>query len=416
MLNNKLKEKFELFEEIDRISSNENTKQSSFKNKDSFSFNEANNSYINQASNFIHMGNYLKNLNKNDNFNFSFNKKDNSKIENLKEKFPSKNQNIMTSKERSKEKNPEEFVFQFFYDEQNNSLKNNKKGKSPYNNSTFNKKDRMKNNNKPVRHKLINYRQSKQYYKENQNLSSNDINTQLMNYKSMLTRSSNCSNKERNIKSKENSPRVKRLIKKLYDEGLQDKRKREMIYKENLSKKNEEYKKYSFQPNKKNIKTKNKKEKNQSIKLSKLNEKFYSKQIEWKNKKEKENSQKKKSKEETYYNQFSFKPNISQEYIADDVKMIKRNLYDMNNYILKRRNQIRYKKDDGFKLRDYKQIESNLEDNKYREPLTERIYYRNKNELNTPFVATNKIKFNYSKNDFLKAVKHLHDEIRNLNL
>ena len=134
------------------------------------------------------------------------------------------------------------------------------------------------------------------------------------------------------------------------------------------------------------------------------------KEIEWKNQKEKVNSQKRKEEEELYMSQFTFKPNISQEYIADDEKMIRRNMDDMNNYILKRRNQIRYKKEEGFKLRNYKQINYNIYNNN-KEPFTERIFYRNREKLNNSLITTTKIQFNYSKNDFLMAVKNLHNEI-----
>lgn len=102
--------------------------------------------------------------------------------------------------------------------------------------------------------------------------------------------------------------------------------------------------------------------------------------------------------------------------MADDEEMINRNSNDMNKYILKRRNQIRYKKEDGFKLRDYKDTNINIENNKYKDVLTERVYYRNKNGLNGPFIATTKQKYNYTKLDFLRAVKNLHNEIRNLNI
>ena len=127
------------------------------------------------------------------------------------------------------------------------------------------------------------------------------------------------------------------------------------------------------------------------------------------------NSQKRKEEEELYMSQFTFKPNISQEYIADDEKMIRRNMDDMNNYILKRRNQIRYKKEEGFKLRNYKQINYKIYNNN-KEPFTERIFYRNREKLNNSLITTTKIQFNYSKNDFLMAVKNLHNEISNLNL
>jgi hypothetical protein len=410
MLNKKLKEKFEIFDKIDKISSNENTKQSLFKNKDSYLLNEANNNSVNQAFHFIYMGNYLKNLNKNNNLNESFNNKfQNNKVENLKEKFPDKSRKIFISKENSKEKNPEKFVFQFFYNEPHTS-NNNKTENVKYHN--ISKHIKLKSNKlRPKTGKT--YRQNECYYEERHNHSFSNINNQLLNYKIMLTRANNNTNNERNNKSKENN-KINKLIKKLYNDGIQDIRKKEILYKENLMKKSEEYKKYPFSPND----TKNKKsKKNKGIKIDKLNEKFYSKQVEWKNKKIKENSQKKKFEEENYLSQFSFKPNIKQEYIADDQKLIKRNLNDMNNYILKRRNQIRYKKEEGFKLRDYKPNNINIDNNiEYKEPLTERIYYRNGNELNNTHIITTVKQINYSKYDFLRAVKKLHNEIRNLNI
>ena len=415
MLNKKLKEKFDLFDEIDKISSNENTKQSSFKNKNPYLLNEVNNNSVNQASNFIYMDNYMKNLNKNNNFKKSFYNipENNNKIENLKEKFPDKTRKILISKENNGEKNPEKFVFQFFYNEPQTSNNNKIENVKNYNTSKHIKNNKLKNNGlRPRTGKY--YKQNEINYEERQNHSFSDINNQLLNYKSMLSRSNNYPNKERNNKSKENNNKINKLIKKLYNDGIREIRKKEIIHQENLLKKSEEYKKYPFHPNN----PKNKKlKKNKIIKVDKLNEEFYSKQVEWKNKKNKENSQKKKFEEEIYLSQFSFKPNIKQTYIADDQKLIKRNLNDMNNYILKRRNQIKYKKEEGFKLRDYKPNNINIDNNiEYKEPLTERIYYRNGNELNNTHIITTIKQFNYSKYDFLRAVKKLHNEIRNLNI
>ncbi len=124
----------------------------------------------------------------------------------------------------------------------------------------------------------------------------------------------------------------------------------------------------------------------------------------------------KKTEEEIYMSLCTFKPDIMKEYIADDEKMIKRNLIDMNYYIIKRRNQIKYKKQDGFNLREYKKKNNNVDFSKDKEPLTERIYYRNVDGKNNSFLVTTNKHFNYSKFDFVKAVKNLHNEITNLNL
>lgn len=394
MLNQKLKDKFKIFEEIDKVTSYENTKQSSIKNRDSYSFNEGNNTSINQSFNFIHMGNCLKNLNKYDNLDKSFNNSNNKGIENLKGKFNIKKRKI-SSNGKFDEKNPEKFVFQFFYDKKNKKKsENNSKLK---NNEFYPKKTQY-------------YRHNKCCCKDKQNLSDNDINTQLINYKSKITKIKNYKTNKIANKSKENNYKINKLIKKLYNGGMKEKQKRDIIYRENLMKKNEEYKNYSFRPNyKKNIKPK-------KNKLKQLNDYFYSKQVEWKNKKDIENSKKKKIEEEAYLSQFTFKPNIKQKYIADDEKMKKKNLNDMNNYISKRRNQIKYKKENEFKLRDYKQSNIKKENNKYKESLTERIYYRNENGLNSPYVVVTQRQVNYSNFDFLNAVKNLHNEISNLNL
>ena len=413
MLNKKLKEKFEIFDKIDKISSNENTKQSLFKNKDSYLLNEANNNSVNQAFHLIYMGNYLKNLNKNNNLNESFNNKfQNNKVENLKEKFPDKSRKIFISKENSKEKNPEKFVFQFFYNEPHTSNNNKTENVKYYN---ISKHIKLKNNRlRPKTGKT--YRQNECYYEERHNHSFSNINNQLLNYKSMVSRCHNATSKKNKNKSKENDDKINNLIKKLYDEGLQSKRKKEVIYKENLLKKEEEYKKYSFHPENKYKKKKEKSSKKKSISIKKLYDNLYSKQIEWKKKRIKENSQKKKNEEEIYMSLCTFKPDIMKEYIADDEKMIKRNLIDMNYYIIKRRNQIKYKKQDGFNLREYKKKNNNADLSKDKEPLTERVYYRNVDGKNNSLLVTTNKHFNYSKFDFVKAVKNLHNEITNLNL
>ena len=298
---------------------------------------------------------------------------------------------------------------QFFYEKPKNNKKNNQ---GNYNISCGQKNKKYMytpNKNK-------NYRKNKYNNEERQNHSFNNINNQLLNYKSMVSRCHNATSKKNKNKSKENDDKINNLIKKLYDEGLQSKRKKEVIYKENLIKKEEEYKKYSFHPENKYKQKKEKSSKKKSISIKKLYDNLYSKQIEWKKKRIKENSQKKKNEEEIYMSLCTFKPDIMKEYIADDEKMIKRNLIDMNYYIIKRRNQIKYKKQDGFNLREYKKKNNNADLSKDKEPLTERIYYRNADGKNNSFLVTTNKHFNYSKFDFVKAVKNLHNEITNLNL
>ena len=410
MLNQKIKEKFD---EIDKIS-NEITKQNSVKTKDFDSIYEGNNTYNNSLNiqrKLFKKEQHVQNINKKNNLKtYYIDNNNKSNIEKNIEKLPNDlNKKIITSINQSKEKNPEKFVLQFFYEKPKNNKKNNQ--------GNYNISCGQKNKKYMYTHtKNKNYRKNKYNYEERQNHSFNNINNQLLNYKSMVSRCHNATSKKNKNKSKENDDKINNLIKKLYDEGLQSKRKKEVIYKENLLKKEEEYKKYSFHPENKYKQKKEKSSKKKSISIKKLYDNLYSKQIEWKKKRIKENSQKKKNEEEIYMSLCTFKPDIMKEYIADDEKMIKRNLIDMNYYIIKRRNQIKYKKQDGFNLREYKKKNNNVDFSKDKEPLTERIYYRNVDGKNNSFLVTTNKHFNYSKFDFVKAVKNLHNEITNLNL
>ena len=410
MLNQKIKEKFD---EIDKIS-NEITKQNSVKTKDFDSIYEGNNTYNNSLNiqrKLFKKKQHVQNINKKNNLKtYYIDNNNKSNIGKKIEKLPNDlNKKIITSINQSKEKNPEKFVLQFFYEKP----KNNKKNNQGNYNISYGKKNK-KYMYTPNKNK--NYRKNKYNNEERQNHSFNNINNQLLNYKSMVSRCHNATSKKNKNKSKENDDKINNLIKKLYDEGLQSKRKKEVIYKENLLKKEEEYKKYSFHPENKYKQKKEKSSKKKSISIKKLYDNLYSKQIEWKKKRIKENSQKKKNEEEIYMSLCTFKPDIMKEYIADDEKMIKRNLIDMNYYIIKRRNQIKYKKQDGFNLREYKKKNNNVDFSKDKEPLTERIYYRNADGKNNSFLVTTNKHFNYSKFDFVKAVKNLHNEITNLNL
>ena len=416
MLNQKIKEKFD---EIDKIS-NEITKQNSIKTKDYDSIYESYNTYnnsLNIQSKLMQKKKHVDNINNKNNLKTYYINNNKSNREKFIEKIPNDfNKKIIIPIKQSKEKNPEKFVLQFFYEKPKKYKKNRQEKINGINNASYGQKNQVKNK-VCTPNKNKNYQKNKYNYRNRKNHSYNNINNQLINYKSMVSRCHNATSKKNNNKSKDNDYKSNNLIKKLYDEGLQNKRKKEVIYKENLIKKEEEYKKYSFHPeNKYKHKKEGKSNKKKSINIKKLNDDLYSKQIEWKNKKIKENSQKKKNEEEIYMSLCTFKPDIEKDYIADDEKMIKRNLIDMNYYIIKRRNQIKYKKQDEFKLREYKKQNNNFELSKDKEPLTERIYYRNIDGKNNSLIITTNKHFNYSKVDFVRAVKILHNEISNLNI
>ena len=355
-------------------------------------------------------------------------------------------------------KDPVKFVESLFYNKINKTKDNNnnymsetfRKKDKDYINNNFTYKPRINKKSEDIANKLgpSSYR----LYNNHKNINKEKLEKMAVdNYKNLFNKNSpgKLTNKSNNNISKDNSKEkmsnsnMKKLINKLYNEGIQDLKKKELMHKANMLKKSEEYKKYPYQPNK-SLKKKNKSNNNSfnfdSISLDQLNNDMYWKQIEWKNKKDEFNSKRKQFEEELFLSkQCTFKPNISHEYIKDDEKIIKRNLSDINNYILKRRKQIYNKKNKGFNLRDYKSNNNNKEKinksfssfyiklnnnnnynknkkdyNKY--PNTDRTYYKETRDLNSSYMYNNCKNLNYSQIDFVEAVNALHNEIYNLNI
>lgn len=254
-------------------------------------------------------------------------------------------------------------------------------------------------------------------------------------------------------KNKSISSNIKILIDKLYNQGLEDLKKKDLIYKQNLLNKNEEYKKYSFQPNASNNNRKTAKS------LKYLNDKMYKKQVEWKKKKNLENSKKKEIKDNLFLDQnCTFKPNIWHEILIDDRNTIKRNIKSINDYIEKRRKQIKEKKEEinksfccnkryGFYFKDLlyqpnntlntekinknRSLNINKNNNmKYKRndvkknlnfiipPYTDRIfyYYKENKDSNYFMKFGNLNNINYSQIKFIEAINFLHKEINNLNI
>lgn len=337
-------------------------------------------------------------------------------------------------------RDPEKFVKRLFY---------NKKDK----------KEKIKNNNftfKPILNKktieIANRLEpsSKRLLKKKKSVSQEEIEKlAINNYKNLCN---NYNKNNNNIsKNKKIGSNIKKIINKLYNQGLEDLKKKDMKYKENMSKKNEEYKRYPFQPN-----ASNNIHKSKSIKY--LNDTMYQKQIEWKAKKNMENFKKKEMNEDLYLNAHcSFKPDISHEIIKDDENIIKRNLKSINSYVEKRRKQIKEKEDKnnksfssnkyGFSLKDIisepikelnterlskknchcvnlkKSIKNYRNNNKNNldcviPPYTERIfyYYNQSGEENNPKKFNNLTNQDYTQIEFVNAINTLHKEIGNLNI
>ena len=138
-------------------------------------------------------------------------------------------------------------------------------------------------------------------------------------------------------------------INNLYLRGVEQKQKKEKIYNDHQKKKENEYKNYSFTPkiNKyKNIYiiddnlNKNTKKKNSQ----KINKDIYKKNFEWKKRIEKKIKKDKEKEEEMINKICTFKPEISEYKYIDNDKIISNVKIQMDEYVNKRRQNIKYKK------------------------------------------------------------------------
>ena len=497
-INQKLEEKIKNFYEIDKNTSN-NSEDNNLENTDVLSHikktkeikNDNNVVYNNIYSNFesndkdsiYYTGNYFSIINymkgldqkvndkinnssknntsnniyyqsKNNCNNSFFTEKDN-KAEDIKKTYK---RNVSAPKFshqiKNIEKDPKKFVEALFY---NKKIKEKeKKITQNFIKETFRKKEKenINNSNFTFRPK-INKKSQEIANKLGPSFSRLFQNKNIINHENMEKMTIDCYKnlykkvpykfQNKDIKEKGNNSKIQKLINKLYNGGIKDLQKKELIYKENLIKKSEEYKNHPYQPNKSksNKNNNNNSLNNTKMSLEDLNNDMYSKQIEWKNKKNEFNKNRKQFEEELFLSKnCPFKPDISHKYIKDDEKTIKRNFSNMNNYIIKRRKQIIIKKEKENKilLRNYsscynkeKKSNSNLtcfnfksnsnqyfirnSQNYYNYPRTDRTYYNNENvELNSSFMYNNNKKVNCSQKYFVEVVNALHNEIYNLNI
>ena len=363
----------------------------------------------------------------------------------------------ISKKNKSISLDPDKITERLFYNKyskdelKNNKIlfnKKNKKEKDINNNFTFRPSINAKS--KEIANKLG--PSTERLLKKKKHIDKKEIKKIAINYYKnlFLNNSYNNRHNKKNI-----NINIKELINKLYNGGLEDLKKKELKYQENALKKSEEFKNYPFQPNadKNNIK---------SMSLKKLNNNMYNKQFEWKSKKDSENSKKKEIQENTYFEQIcTFKPDISPLLIKDDEKIIKRNIKSINNYVERRRKQIKNNQEKinksfngsikyGLSLKDlyfdpnqnlnnertYKKKcpyinlkKNNKKINTFRcynrnsmdciiPPYTNRIYcYKNESgDLNNSLKKNNFSNVDYSKFDFIDAINALHNEIDNLNI
>ena len=125
----------------------------------------------------------------------------------------------------------------------------------------------------------------------------------------------------------------------LYNKGMIYIKNKEKNYKENLLKKEEEYKNYTFQP---------KIIKNFEKTLNKKKDDIYTKNKEWQKRLENENNYKRKKIDEIENKKYTFKPEINKSNMKNDVQFIMKNIQQMNEYVNKRRKILKQKKEDEF--------------------------------------------------------------------
>ena len=342
---------------------------------------------------------------------------------------------------RNINRNPKKFEERLFYDKYTSDKKKNNKHNSYY---YINRKDEKKiketeNNNftyrptlnkksieianklEPSSKRLLKKKEYKEIIdkEECEKLA-------IDNYKNLFN--NNNFNKYENKKINFNE---KNLIYKLYNKGLEDLKKKEMQHQENLHKKSEEYKNYSYSPN-----------------LSKIKKN---------NQKNIENSKKKLVQEDFYISHFcTFKPKIITEKMKDNKQIIKKNLKTSNSYIEKRRKQIKQERQKlnkssdnkkyGFALKDLFFTENNnvlygdkvmntsysyyqnkkklINDYKKNNmnivipPFSQRVfcYYSENANMNNSIRNNNFSCVDYSRINFIDAINELHNEIDNLNI
>ena len=151
----------------------------------------------------------------------------------------------------------------------------------------------------------------------------------------------------------------------LYMKGIQDMKRKEKTYNENLLKKKEEYKNYSYHPKisktySNNYGTKGNKSKKEKDKDKNI-EDIYTKNKEWKQRLEKENTTKKKKYDELENKKYTFKPEINKLNMHNDVSFIMKNIQQMNDYVNKRRKILKKQKEEE----NYKKRKLGLNANYY---------------------------------------------------
>ena len=167
----------------------------------------------------------------------------------------------------------------------------------------------------------------------------------VIDYYSNLFKDKNTFNHKKRINNTAISPSCgNEKSNELYMKGMQDIKRKEQTYNENQLKKEEEYKNYPFRPKI----TKNFSSSGLRINSKKRVDKddIYKKNKDWKKRLEDENISRKKKYDEIENKKYTFKPEINQLNIKNDVPFIMKNIQQMNDYVNKRRKVLEQKKEE----------------------------------------------------------------------
>jgi hypothetical protein len=132
----------------------------------------------------------------------------------------------------------------------------------------------------------------------------------------------------------------------LYTQGIENMKKREVIHRQKKSKDAEEFKNYAYKPTiniRSNILSGRKVLKNNENN-SKQKADVYDKNINWKNSVNFKNEKLRQNKSNDMKKIYTFKPNITKEFIPNDEKFITQRLDQIESYVNKRRDNLQKKK------------------------------------------------------------------------
>ena len=287
--------------------------------------------------------------------------------------------------------------------------------------------------------------------KKNNNSISNKENKQY--YNNIYFDSSHSRSRSNSTSPSSNNKNHLKRCNDLYNKGIEQILKREQIYQESKLKKEEEYKKYSFKPklnNKSNVVelnyinnsfTKSKSKNNTKKNIEKKINDIYRKQYDWKRKLENKNMKKREDINKEEIKHCTFKPEISHLNIENDEKFILKNLQQMNDYVIKRRDIIQKQKE--YEEYKNKRLGNNSQNfvikttipkefefqtnNRSRSHSKERVNINNENKVlgnnnygsndnGYCFFNNNISGNNFDQKDFIDAINELHYRIDNLNI